>query len=57
MTSKMYQEILSDHKLHHIVSIEGRVYVDGVYMPDLDSVPEQATEYEYDWFKEREGDK
>ena len=39
MTSKIYQEILSDGKLHHIVSVEGRVYVDGALCQDLDSQP------------------
>ena len=53
MTSQIYQEILSDGKLHHIVRVDGRVYIDGAHRPDIDSMPEQKMQsaLHSEWFK------
>ncbi len=53
MTNGAYQEILSDHKYHHIVTVDGVVYVDGEEVIDLDSMP-KLTEVlikRNDWLK------
>lgn len=42
MTDKVWQEIFSDGKLHHVVTVDGRTYVDGALRPDLDSPPDEA---------------
>ena len=54
---KAYEEILSDHKYHHIVTFGGIVYVDGAETT-LDSMPllTKVLIKRNDWFKLGEAD-